>query len=528
MEIDEEILVRTRRFQSEIREATGDIDSEGDRPASEQDTAEAYHEPRRRHRAASVKKKSGAGIKKPLSALFGIGRPKKKKIKQTKPEESSKERPGYFETDTLVFKRPDSFEERIGRDSVWSGDRPVERSDMPEKVVKRKVSDNNMINGNGTGNIPPAITDPSLGSDRPKKRGEKIKKRGRKRRLLAQIAMCLLLVCAFTLSAAGGAVAAYYKAATNTITTDTEHALRNANVVDADLVSDQDVVNILLIGCDKRQDETATGRSDTTMIATIDIKNGKLKLISLMRDMYIDIPGYGYHKFNAAYSYGGVQLEYETIAQNFGIRLDGYVEVDMAAFREVVDLLGGVPMELTEAEAYFLQTAYVNSKHGEKDVTAGMNMMTPYQALAYCRIRQDVMGEFGRTDRQRKVLISIYDEMKKEDVMTITNICMRALRYVTTDLTEDQIRSYLTSVISMGATEIEQLRIPYEGSYTAGRLGAGGAWVMQTDFEANSAALQYFIFGVGEDPQIDDEYGVGNDRFINGYYPEKTDGISTY
>ena len=362
----------------------------------------------------------------------------------------------------------------------------------------------------------------------PSRKNGKRRRRGRKRRILAQVLMCLLLVILFTGSAAAGAVAAYYQAATQTIQTDTETALKDADVVEADLVYDQDVVNILLIGADKRADETEGGRSDTTMIATIDIKNGKLKLTSLMRDMYIDIPGYGYHKFNAAYSYGGVQLEYQTIAENFGIKLDGYVQVDMAAFREVVDLIGGVPMELTEAEAYFMKTAYKNSKHGEKNVTAGENMLTPYQALAYCRIRQDVTGEFGRTDRQRKVLISIFDEMKSEDIMTITNICMKALKYVTTDLTEDQIRSLMTSVISMGTTEIEQLRIPYEGSFTEGRLGGGGAWVMQVDYDLNRQALQYFIFGKGEDPGITDEYGVGNDRFIDGYYPEKTEGISTY
>ena len=155
-------------------------------------------------------------------------------------------------------------------------------------------------------------------------------------------------------------------------------------------------------------------------------------------------------------------------------------------------------------------------------------MLTPYQALAYCRIRQDVTGEFGRTDRQRKVLISIFNEMKGEDIMTITNICMKALRYITTDLTEDQIRSLMTSVISMGATEVEQLRIPYEGSFEEGRLGGGGAWVMQVDYDLNRQALQYFIFGEGEDPGIQEEYGVGNDRFIDGYYPEKTEGISTY
>ena len=162
-------------------------------------------------------------------------------------------------------------------------------------------------------------------------------------------------------------------------------------------------------------------------------------------------------------------------------------------------------MELTEAEAYFLKTAYVNSKHGEKNVKAGENMLTPYQALAYCRIRQDVTGEFGRTDRQRKILISVFNELKGEDVMTLTNICMKA-----------------------GATEVDQLRNPYEGSYTEGRLSGNGAWVMQVDYEANKKALQYFVFGIGEDPGINDSYGIGNDRFIDGYYPEKTEGISTY
>ncbi len=360
------------------------------------------------------------------------------------------------------------------------------------------------------------------------KKGKKSRKKERRLRLLAQVVTCIVLVALFVGSAALGATTAYYKAITATIVTDTETALEDADVIETDLVYDQDVVNILLIGADKRSDEREQGRSDTTMIATIDLKNGKLKLTSLMRDMYIDIPGYGYHKFNAAYQFGGVQLVYKTIAENFGVKLDGYAEVDMEAFRACVDLIGGVPMELTEAEAYFLQTAYATSKHDEKKVVAGQNLLTPYQALAYCRIRQDISGEYGRTDRQRKVLISIFNELKSADIMTITNICMKALNYVTTDLSEKQIRSLLMSVISMGTTEIEQLRIPYEGSFTEGRLSGGGAWVIQPDYELNAQALQYFIFGTGEDPGIDDAYGIGNDKFIEGYYPEKTEGISTY
>lgn len=360
------------------------------------------------------------------------------------------------------------------------------------------------------------------------KKSKKSRKKGRRLRRFAQVMTMLLLVVLFVGSAGAGAVLAYYNAMTAEIVTDTETTLKNVEVMDSDLVYDQDVVNILLIGCDKRSDETEAGRSDSTMIATVDLKNGKLKLTSLMRDMYINIPGYGYHKFNAAYSYGGVELEYATIAETFGVKLDGYVEVDMAAFREVVDLIGGVPMDITEAEAYFLQTAYARSKHGEKDVVAGSNLLTPYQALAYCRIRQDVTGEFGRTDRQRKVLINVFNELKSADLMTLTNICMKSLKYITTDLTEQQIRSLMMSVIAMGTTEIEQLRIPYEGSWTEDRVSANGSWVMQTDFDKNRQALQYFIFGTGEDPGVHDKYGIGNDHFIKGYYPAKTEGISTY
>ncbi len=101
------------------------------------------------------------------------------------------------------------------------------------------------------------------------------------------------------------------------------------------LDSDTEIVNILLVGADKNldeQDKDVERRSDSMMIATLDIKHNKLKLTSLMRDMYVDIPGYGGYKLNAAYSFGGIKLLYKTLAKNFGIKLDGYVEVNFDAF----------------------------------------------------------------------------------------------------------------------------------------------------------------------------------------------------
>lgn len=146
------------------------------------------------------------------------------------------------------------------------------------------------------------------------------------------------------------------------------------------------------------------------MIATIDKKNEKIKITSLMRDMYVDIPGYGKHKFNAAYSYGGVELLYKTILSNFGVSVQGYAIVDFEAFRKVVDTLGGVEINLTEEEHSILMSRY--HRTSVLKLKPGINNMNGTQALAYCRLRQDKRADFGRTERQRYVLNQIFLSMK--------------------------------------------------------------------------------------------------------------------
>lgn len=351
----------------------------------------------------------------------------------------------------------------------------------------------------------------------------KRKKKVSWKKILAGMLACVLLL----ISAGAGAVAAIYKVGMSRMNTvSEEESLKSANVIESELAYDQDVINILLIGADKRESETAIGRSDSTMIATMDVKNGKLKLTTLMRDMYIDIPGYRMNKFNAAYALGGPKLTYETLANSFDIKLDGYIVVDMKIFRDVVDQIGGVEMELTEQEALYMQSAYVRSKHGETDVVAGLNTLTGYQALAYSRIRQDVTGDFGRTDRQRKVLMSIYEKVMSLPLTELTNLVFNSLEKVTTDLDEARVRSLLTKVVQMGTVEIEQHRIPLEGTYDTGRNSVG--WVIYPDYETNRAALQYFLFGIGEEPQVTEEFNQGNESFVTYDAPDKLEGGSTY
>lgn len=259
--------------------------------------------------------------------------------------------------------------------------------------------------------------------------------------------------------------------------------------VDAAAVYDKEIVNILLVGADKRESWNDTGRSDSTMIATVDLKNNQLKLSSLMRDMYVPIPGHDSNKFNAAYAFGGVPLLYQTIASNFNIRLDGYLVVDFKAFRQLIDGLGGVDISLTEDEADYLNTAY----HGKLKVETGKQVLTGKEALAYCRIRQDVYGDFGRTKRQREVISSIFEKFKGNSFMETKDLAVELLGNVTTDLSDKQIFSLLTSVLSMGTTNVEQLCIPMDNSYSSQRISGAGA-VLVPDMEANKAALQEFIF----------------------------------
>lgn len=270
-------------------------------------------------------------------------------------------------------------------------------------------------------------------------------------------------------------------------------SLSSVDLEDVDLVEDNRIINILLVGSDKRATWTQTGRSDSAMIATLDLKHKKLKLTSLMRDMYLTIPGYGENRFNAAYSFGGVSLMYETIASNFGIRLDGYAVVDFSAFKKVINTIGGVKITLTDEEYQYLTTAY--KKGSVLDLQPGTNVMNGTQALAYTRIRQDAQGDFGRTERQRKVLQAIFTEAKSLSLSELIELAEELMPCISTDLSNDQIMSYMQSVLMLGTTEIDQMRIPVDNSYEQRRINNKA--VLVPEMETNVNALQDFIYNYG-------------------------------
>lgn len=318
-------------------------------------------------------------------------------------------------------------------------------------------------------------------------------KKKRRNKIIKKSVLGIFLVISILAGWAVATVESRMNAVLNTMDRDRSTDLSTVDLDDDLLTYDKDIINILLVGSDKRADWSESGRSDSTMIATLDLKHKRLKLTSLMRDMYVPIPMNGENRFNAAYSLGGVKLLYETIATNFGIKLDGYVIVDFKAFQEVIDTIGGVEINLTDKEYKYLTTAY--HRGTVLEVKPGLNNLNGKQALAYSRIRQrevDAQGDFGRTRRQRDILQSIFSKAKGMPFSELMKLTETIMPYLATDLTNKEILSYIKSVVTLGTTEIDQMRIPIDNSFTQKRINKMA--VLIPDMEMNTAALNDFIF----------------------------------
>lgn len=278
-----------------------------------------------------------------------------------------------------------------------------------------------------------------------------------------------------------------------------EELVSNTGVVSPEVQSLEDqVINILLIGEEGVHDDVDHGRSDVSIILTINKEQKTLKLTSLMRDIKVRIPGYLDNKLNAAFHNGRGKLLKETVELNFGIQIDGYVIVNFEGFQDIVDALGGVEIELTEAEASYLNSHNYISKKKYRNVVPGKQVLNGNQTLGYCRIRYvDATGDFGRTQRQRKVLLTLFDKYKSQNPVNMVKIANKLLKYVSTNMDNKEILQYVTEAAMLGCDSIETLNIPVEGSYIGGTAQAGTSkrWVFTVDWDITRAEIVNFIYG---------------------------------
>ena len=259
------------------------------------------------------------------------------------------------------------------------------------------------------------------------------------------------------------------------------------------------VTNILLIGNDSRLNGE-DGRSDAMILVSISTGTGKVLMTSILRDIYVEIPGYGSNRLNAAYAFGGPELLMKTIEQNFDIPVNRYILVNFEAFANVVDAVGGVDLELTPDEVIWVN-AYLNEYNelrGKEfgydyiyDLEGGMLHLNGAQALAYSRNRYIGM-DFGRTERQRKVMEEIIKKLPGTVLKDFNGFVEALCPNLTTNLTFAECYTLL-------------LRAPFALRYerVSGSLPLENTWwnetrdsmaVLGVDFEANKEYLKENLY----------------------------------
>ena len=343
-----------------------------------------------------------------------------------------------------------------------------------------------------------------------------------------------VIISFFLIIAIGvGGMLGYYDARLEAAVTPKKQSMDKVKIKnEEDLTFDKDVVNILLVGSDngaQGSEKGDHGRSDSMMVATINFKTKELKLTSFLRDMYVEIPGHGRNKLNAAYAFGGEALLYQTLAQNFNIKIDKFCVVDLAAFEKVINRIGGIEMTLEQREAEYLNTTNYISKKKYRNVKVGKQTLNGNQALGYARVRHVFskkygVEEFGRTGRQRAVMQATFQKMLQQNPLDLVDIAIDALGDVSTDMDATYIKKLILSVAKMGTTEIDQLRVPIENTYKTAVAGSYPpcGYVFFVNFKANQEALKYFMFNKGKRQDFAKNYG-GADAAETCGYPSKYD-----
>lgn len=232
-----------------------------------------------------------------------------------------------------------------------------------------------------------------------------------------------------------------------------------------EIVTDKEnIINFLLVGQDRREGEPRQ-RSDSMILITVNKSEKTLTMTSFLRDIWLTIPGYYDQRLNVPYVVGGFDLLNATLERNFGISSDNNIEVDFNGFKDIIDSVGGVDIELTDAEARHLNSGSESEKDGGWNLVEGVQHLNGKQALEYSRIR--VIGmDFGRTNRQRTVLLSLFNKFKSLSWLELYPVLNKILPMVTTDMTDEEILKYAKElVVILPELKIVSQRIPVDDYY---------------------------------------------------------------
>lgn len=266
------------------------------------------------------------------------------------------------------------------------------------------------------------------------------------------------------------------------------------------------VRNILLLGIDSRTDSYA-GRSDTTIILSINDKTKTIKLISLLRDTWVTLPGRDkdgdgkddFGKLNTAYAYGRHVLQNKMIAQNFRLKIDDYIGVNFQGLPVLIDAMGGLDIELTAKEitqipAVGCYAVADNPNFIGMTGEPGVHHLNGYQAMQYARIRK-IDSDFQRTERQRKVITLLMEKAKTMSYTQLISMVYKAVSYVDTNFSTDELLDFAGNALKYSSYKIDNsYHLPKSGEYKSAFIEGKGAGLLLLDNKKTVQKLHDYIY----------------------------------
>lgn len=277
---------------------------------------------------------------------------------------------------------------------------------------------------------------------------------------------------------------------------DYKSILKNWATNGGEKMSNKNVINVLLIGSDASAEEpgrsniTDKGNTDAMILVSIDKVNKTVKLVSFMRDSYTYMDGFDrYAKLNAACANGGPAYLVETIENDYKIEINGYALVDFDSFRQVIDVLGGVNVDVPQYVANYLSGSKGTFPSGDNVLLNGD------QALRFSRIRKsDANGDVSRVQRQRQVISALINKCKGASLSQINDVADVILANVRTNIGKKEILSYATQAVTDGWANyaLTEITMPTPDA----RYGySGSAWIWVVDYPLAAQNLQKELYG---------------------------------
>lgn len=251
---------------------------------------------------------------------------------------------------------------------------------------------------------------------------------------------------------------------------------------------DSKVVNVLLLGTDEQGPEFSEGaRADSIMIASANMGTGSARLVSLERGIGVPIEGVGEDWLTHVFAYGGADLMVQTVREQFDVDLHHYARVNFSAFEKIIDVLGGVTIDLTAEEAQALESIT------QGKMQEGETFLNGYDALQYARLRS-IDSDFKRVERQRNIIQALIYEFQDITMYELYQLSQEVLPLVQTNIPPEELMSLVRYAPKFRGVTLQQMTIPEKEDILPGIVLEDGRVLTRIDFDACREKIYEFLY----------------------------------